>query len=82
MRTRRQLDVVAAVPVHKQAGQENRKNVYTRTHVCKQTAQSLTNAHPSPTNKDTNNVSVYVLSCTDPGNGGGMSAVRARPCLC
>jgi len=33
MRTGRQLDVIAAVTVHKQAGQENRKNINTCTHV-------------------------------------------------
>lgn len=29
MRTRRQLDVIAAVTVHKPAGQESRRNAYT-----------------------------------------------------
>lgn len=40
MRTRRQLNVIAAVTVHKQAGQESRKNVYTCTQMCKQTSPS------------------------------------------
>lgn len=84
MRTRRQLNVIAAVTVHKQAGQESRKNVYT----CKQTSPSpnthlCTRTHP--TNTDTNNVSVYVREQpgqTSTGECGGMSAVQAQLCLC
>lgn len=68
MRTRRQLDVIAAVTAHKQAGQQSHKNVYTRTHRRKQTSPSPNthfHTHTHPTNTDTNNLSVYVLSCTD-----------------
>lgn len=80
MRTWRQLNVIAAVTVHKQAGQRNHKIIYIRTHICKQTSPSLHSA----INKDTNNLCVYVLSCsnTSPGNWGGVSVVQACPCLC
>lgn len=49
MRTRRQLDVIAAVSIHKQAGQENHGS--TDTHM--------------QTDTVTNNRSVYILSSAD-----------------
>lgn len=47
VRTGRQLDVIAAVTVHKQAGQENHKDVHTCTHTPKQTSQSPLHTLPS-----------------------------------
>lgn len=42
--------------------------------------------HPHPTNTDTNNLclrpELHRLTSANPGNGWGMSAVRACPCLC
>lgn len=64
-----------------QAG-NNRKNVNTCTRTCANKTSQIPNTHPHPTNTDTSHLSVYVLSSTDSGNWGGMSAVQARPCLC
>lgn len=66
MRTGRQLDVIAAVTVHKQLGQKNRRNVYTSTHMSKQTSVSPNRRlYTNPTSTYTSDLSVYVLSCTD-----------------